>query len=541
MSMLVLVLVTATAMRLRGLDFGLPALLDPDEPIFVLLGLKLIKEGTLNPGWFGHPGTVTIYAMALVQIAVVLVGKLTGRFPDTAAFTAALYHDPGIVMLPGRVMMLLSGLATIVLAWRLAGRVFDRRVALLAAVLLAINPVHIRYSQIIRTDMQATVFVLLSLLAATSIAERGRTRAYLMAGAWLGVACATKWPSVTAVAGVIGATGWRWREYPMDRRAALRGLVLFGAATVGALVLVSPFLLLDWATLVSNLHGEGRSTHLGATGYDFLGNVWWYLSHPLIAGLGPAGLVLALSGLFYGAWTRPAFGVVVVPTIVAFLVSISAQGLIWERWVVPVLPLLTIAAAYAAVRAADATRAWLPRLAAPAAIALGLLVALPPLRTADAQAAERAIDTRRLATAWALRHIPAGSTVGIEYLAFDVIDAPWRFLYPAGDRGCVDVRANLKGQVTVARVDRWRRARPVVDFGGIDAELAQSCRGDYLILANYDRYLAEADRFPAEIANYRRAMAGGQMVATFVPRPGAVGGPIVRIVQVPGARQPRRP
>lgn len=530
MAALFAILVVALWLRLRGLAFGLPALLDPDEPIFVLIGLKLLKEGTLNPGWFGHPGTTTIYTMALVEAGVFLSGQWSGRFPDVHSFTTALFHDPGFIFLPGRVVMVIFGLSTILLTYRLARDLFGVPTALLTAALLAIDPLHIRYSQIIRTDMQATVFVLLTLLAAVRVVRTGRLRDYVLAGIWLGIACATKWPSAMAAAGVFCAAALQSRR---DRGAAIRGAAVFGLVTVASCIAVSPYLVLDFPTLVSNLHGEARPIHLGGTGHGFLGNIWWYLSTPLATALGGAGLALALAGFVLGTRARPVFGIVVGSTAAALLCSISVQHLIWERWVVPSLPLLTIAAAYATWWLIGWVRAWRPALATPAALSLFAAVGLPPLLTANAQAAERATDTRRLATAWARAHIPAGSVVGIEYLAFDVLSAPWRFIYPAGDRGCIDVRANLTGQVTVAKVGQWRRSRPIVDFGGVEAAAAATCRADYLILSNYDRYLAEATRFPDAIANYRRIVAGGRQVAHFEPRSGTVGGPSVRIIRLP--------
>lgn len=527
------IIALAFAMRLRGLDFGLPALLDPDEPIFVLIGLKLLKEHTLNPGWFGHPGTTTIYSLALMEAGIVLAGKATGRFPDTQAFTDALFHDPSVVFLPGRVVMLLGGLLVILLAYRLARRLFDTRTALLTAALLAIDPIHIRYSQIIRTDMQSTIFVLLTLLAATRIVERGTLRTYLVAGMWVGIACATKWPAGTVAAGVLGAGALRVRLDPTEWRAVLRRLGAFMVMALASCIIISPYLVLDFATVVSNLNGETRVVHVGATGNGFLPNIGWYVANPLCDALGICGVALALVGLVAGARRQPVFGYVIGSTTGILLFSIAVQHLIWERWVVPLLPLLTIAVAYATVSLVDHVRKRFPRLTVPVAVAVALLVVLPPLRVANAQAAERAVDTRRLATAWARQHIPPGRTVAIEYLAFDVLSAPLRFVYPGGSQGCFDPRAFVTRHVTVSTVGSWHSSRPIVDFADIEAGRAASCRADYLILANYDRYLAEHARFPTEIANYRRIAAGGRTVAVFKPRAGKVGGPIVRIVRLP--------
>ena len=526
------IMIVALAFRLRSLNFGLPALLDADEPIFVLLALKLLKEHTLNPGWFGHPGTTTIYSLALVAILVVVTGLMTGRFAEAGDFARAIYANPTVMFLPGRVMIMFCGLLTILLAYNLARRLFGIPAALLTAALLAVDPLHIRFSQIIRTDMQATIFVLLSLTAAVSIIAHGRLRSFLVAGIWLGLACATKWPSATAAAGVVGAAAYRALCYREERARMAQYLALFGATAVVTLLTVSPYLMLDFGTLAANLRGEGRPIHLGATGGGLIWNFGWYLYHPLRDAFGLAGLAAAAVGLVWGARRKPQFAWVILPTIAAFSLSISAQHLVWERWVVPLLPLLTIATAAGAVMLANYVRQFYPRYFAPLALVGIVLLIVPPIRVTEAQAAERANDTRRLATAWAGAHIPAGSAVTFEYLALDVLPRDWRFLFPMGVSGCLDGRALLTGQVTVARVGASRASKPIVDLGGIDAGHAESCRGDYLILTDYDRYLAEQARFPEQVANYHRIMAGGQLVAIFRPRAGAIGGPIVRIIRL---------
>ena len=61
-ALLVLILLAAAALRLHGVDFGLPALNDADEPLFVMNALDMLRKGTLNPGWFGHPGAAPVPA-----------------------------------------------------------------------------------------------------------------------------------------------------------------------------------------------------------------------------------------------------------------------------------------------------------------------------------------------------------------------------------------------------------------------------------------------------------------------------------------------
>ncbi len=526
------ILLLAAALRVEGVAFGFPSLYDPDEPVFVLSALQLLRGHTLNPGWFGHPGTTTIYALALVELVVYAIGYVTGRFTGTASFVQAIYTDPTVVFLPGRLLMVAFGLACIGLTFILGKRLFDVQVGLLAAALLAIDPIHIRYSQLIRTDMHATVFMLLFLIAAMGIVTRGRLRDYLHASLWLGFACATKWPAVTIVAGMVGAASARAIAHPQERLTQLRHLGVGAAASVMALFFASPYLFIDYPTVLVNLHGEARPHHLGATGHGALANAWWYLVHPLRNALGITGLALAAPGLVIGIIRSRVFLVTAVPVMITFLVAISVQALIWERWVVPLLPLLTIAVAVSIVAIARwaAARSG-ARSGVFAAGAACLIVVVPSTLAARGHAAERRNDTRRMASAWARAHIPPGKTLLLEIFAFDLLDRPWHFLMPLGDQ-CVDAVATLKGDIPYAMLETLKKGRALSDLGTISPPMLATCHANFAILTDYDRYWQEAARYPRELAIYERLIADGSIVATFRPEPGKIGGPIVRIVRI---------
>src|SRR4051794_39963824 len=148
---LLLILLIAAALRIEGVGFGLPSLNDPDEPLFVMTALDMLRNHSLNPGWFGHPGTTTLYCLALVSLAVGGIGIASGRFADGSALVAAAYADPGIVFLPARLFIVACGMLCIWFTWSLGKRLGGAGLGLIAAAFLAVNAVHIHYSQIIRT------------------------------------------------------------------------------------------------------------------------------------------------------------------------------------------------------------------------------------------------------------------------------------------------------------------------------------------------------------------------------------------------------
>lgn len=523
---LCLILIVAALLRLDGVGFGLPALNDPDEPLFMSTALEMLTGPTLNPGWFGHPGTITFYSLMLMVALVGGLGVLTGRFTDFDAFAAAVYADPGVIFLPARLLMVAFGVACVWMTWRLGKRLGGERLGLVAAAILAVNAVHIEYSQIIRTDVQASLFMLLCAQSALAIADNGRRRDYLLAGLFAGLACATKWPAAVIGVTVVGAGLYRWR------RGAAQGseLALFGLAAVSTLFIVSPFLLIDHATVMANLSGEARPLHPGATGGGLLANIGWYVAGPLLSSLGVGGLLLAVAGMLWGTGDGRRWVWVILPFCLVFLLVIAMQSLRWERWIVPLLPFVALAAARALCAIADLLPAHRARAALPVAL---LLLVIPMIATDRIEAAERRNDTRQIASAWLREHAPPGSRILIEHPAFDLLGEPWQLLFPMGSAGCVDVHDMLAGRIGQSEVEDRRQGGAIVDVGHVDMGLLDSCRADFAVVTNHLRYRVDPVHYRAELLRYDRLLAGGQARLVVRPLPGRSSGPVVHIVEFP--------
>jgi hypothetical protein len=519
----------ALALRLHGVTFGLPSMYDHDEPLFAMIGVKLIAEQTLNPGWFGHPGTTTVYALALVDLGVIAWGFLTGAFHDATSFAVAIYRNPSLIFLPNRLLIVGFGVLCVLLTAFLGKRLFGRTTGWVAAALLAVMPLHVEFSQIIRTDIHATVFMLACLLFTLRFVDNGQRRQLVIAAVMVGLATATKWPASVAGLSCIAAcvlapaTAWKTR---------LANAVLACAVAVLTLLLVSPFLLLDYPTLLSNLGGEARGFHLGATGGTLLWNLAWYFCNPLFGTLGMLGLLLGGVGAFIAVRDhRARIGVVIVP--IALLYLIAAQSLIWARWVLPLLPFFALFIALAIVRLGDLLGKSLgPNPARIMATALGLGVAVPMLVTANAQATERLNDTRDQAADWVLANVPKGQTIVLEHLAIKLAYGGWQFRYSLGEVGCIDGAAAMGGRINFKTILNGQGGRAMINLGTVNPVHRATCWGDYAILTEYDRFVAERENFPGEVANYGDFFRYGQEVAVFRPEPGKRGGPVVRIVKL---------
>src|SRR5919108_1860380 len=175
--------VAALALRLWGIDHGLPYVFNADENAhFVPRAIGMFGH-SLNPDYFINPPAFTY----LLHVA--FWARWGGREAVGDAFAA----DPGGAFGLARVLAAVLGAAAVgFLAW--AGRRFwDWRVGLVAGALLAVAFLPVHYSHLAVNDVPALAPLCLSLVGIAGVYRHGRLLDYALAGAALGVACATKY------------------------------------------------------------------------------------------------------------------------------------------------------------------------------------------------------------------------------------------------------------------------------------------------------------------------------------------------------------
>ena len=526
-TLLIIILLAGTGLRAWHLNFGLPALNDPDEPLFVMTALDMLREHRLNPQWFGHPATTLFYALAAILAGIAFAGMMLHQWADPAGLASAVYADPSIAILPMRLFIMLVGVGCIWLTYRVGRDAADARVGLIAAALLACNGLHVELSQVIRTDMLASFFMLWSSLHAMRAARSGALRDHMLAGMLIGLAGATKWPSLLFMINGAGAIARGWRTSGWRRSLLL--LPVLPVVALVTLLVVSPYLLLDLATVLRDLGGEARPVHPGATGGSFTDNLLWYGRQVLVGGFGVLGACLAAIGLAGLAWRARAFASAALPGALLFLLAIAGQSLIWERWAVPILPFLAIAIAAGLEEILRRVKGqWRPATC-------GLLLAalmLPMTYASIIRTRVRAHDTRQLASQWVRSHVPENASLLIEDASFDLLAHRGPVLFPLGNAGCVDVHQFLKARPDYQQVGKQRAGKAIVDLGNVEPSLLAGCMADVAIITHYDRYRLEAQRFPLQLAQYDRLMRDSEPLMTFAPQPGRHGGPVVHIVRL---------
>ena len=428
---LAVVLAVAFGLRVWGVAQGLPFAYNADENAhFVPGAIGLFGHG-YNPHYFVNPPA---YTYLLHVVFDVWFGGRAG-----VSNTYALH--PTEVFVVARVTAAVVGTIAVWLLY-LAGTTFaGRRVGLLAAAVLAVAFLPVFYSHLALNDVPTLAPIALALWGTAGIMRRGRLLDYAVAGVGLGLACATKYTGgivllpLLAAGGIqlVAPTGGRARP----RIVAFGGLVLAGVLALGAFLVANPFAALDFAAFHDGLTHQASAAEddLGKLGLTQSSGQLYYL-WTFTWGLGWVPLAAgALGGL--GMLVRDRrLALVLVPAPIIYVLFMGMQERFFGRWLLPVFPIVCIAAAWALVQFADVAARRAPALR-PVLYALGAVLLLGQgivYSLHDGLVLSRP-DTRNLARAWMAANVPPKTKIVVEPVVPDAWASDIGRPYPGTSNG----------------------------------------------------------------------------------------------------------
>ena len=195
--LLILILEFALFLRAYGMSFSY--IYEADAHVYVDRAVRFLQTGDWNPHWFGNPASILMYLLAALYALYFMIGKSFGFFNDMEGFTHYLMVNPTYSYLTGRALIVFFGTLSTLVTYKIGKKIFDKKVGLIAAFLFAVIPIHVASSKVIRTDVMATFFILLSFLYCIHILEEDNFRGYIMAGVFAGLAAATRYPAVLVI------------------------------------------------------------------------------------------------------------------------------------------------------------------------------------------------------------------------------------------------------------------------------------------------------------------------------------------------------
>jgi 4-amino-4-deoxy-L-arabinose transferase-like glycosyltransferase len=351
------ILALAAALRLVGIEYGLPfgGLLNPDEQNIVPRAWAMAHGAGPDPHWFDYP-TLLLYVLAPFQ-----------AWQDEPSYLTA------------RLIVVAFGVAAVAAAWWLGRAAYGKTAGLVAAAVVAVETIGVAYSHMAVTDVPMTALIAVSL----AFAVTGRLE---LAGLAAGLAASAKYPAVFLVVPLVVAAWGKWR-----RLGYSLGIAAVAFLATSPYVLVHPHQAWADASRVQRLAREGwlGFEHDSWALFSFTGKLW--------DGFGPA-LVIGVIGLALALHRRTRTDLILASFVLAYLVDLLTIRAHFDRYVLPLVPAL-------------AALAGRQRILAP--ITLGCLI-VPLVWAIGDDVRLTRTDTRAVAHAWIVQHVPPHATLAAE-------------------------------------------------------------------------------------------------------------------------------
>jgi hypothetical protein len=393
-----LVLVTLLALALRAWPLHVPYI-NADQEFIPGMAVRAMAARSWRPESLVYPSG--LFTVLRTAYGIAALGWPQGEL--VRAWSA----DTWPFVLVARGWSFLMGTVAVALTGVLGTSLLGPPWGTVAALLLAVSPVHVRESHWGSLDVPAAAFLVASLCALVR-ARRVETAGWgIAAGALAGSAMAFRWQSGTALLALPLV------ELTDDRRSMPARVGCLAADLLAAFAmfaLLSPYAVLEPARVWRDLRVQGFVSFTAG------GTPSLPVPEMLVLGLGLPACGIAVVGLAELLRLRP--GTVAVGTLVVVpqLASMLVAERIFIRYTVPLLPFVALCAA-AGVAAVH--RRLPQRIATPIGVGLIVLLALDPLSRSVASI--RLLgreDTRQLAGRWLLEHAPAGVTVLVPGVAW---------------------------------------------------------------------------------------------------------------------------
>jgi 4-amino-4-deoxy-L-arabinose transferase-like glycosyltransferase len=451
-------LLVGAALRVYGIDFGLPSNFHPDEVPKVNAIMRMVDSGTFDPQYFLHP-SLLLYLTYGANTLLHLSG-LDGTFRESA-------------FLAGRLVSATAGVTSIIFTYLIGQRLYSKRAGALAAFLLAVFPLHVTCSRYLKEDALLTCVVLSCVLTTIIAVQDSRRWLLIFAGILAGCTAGTKYSGILMVIVPLSAPWLASRKIKPDSSWIPWALLAAAISPLGFLA-TTPYAVLNSAKFIKDFSSESRHMQNGHTVTISAWSQLWMYHFWRSIWPGITGFVALLATIAGGFLLRRGRIQDLIVLGVALLFYLPAEYVKAkpapqpERYILPCLPFIAIGVAELIASLRSLRWRFSSALATMAAI---LVVVLPFSRSAQL-ADEVRSDTRDRLAVWMRDNLPHGSKVLMD----------WKPYCP-----------NFHGEYF--EVQHIPRARIIQE---LDVAALRRSGADYLVISSlfYNRYFSQPEGEP---------------------------------------------
>ncbi len=454
----------------------------PDEPGIQVYAqkvfLNIVRSGNFDPESYKY-GTLSFYLNALVYIPITLASYILDSLGSLIAPSVAHKILPfkeyvlnlgfekygSLILWSQRAITALLGTFSVILIYLISKKLFGKPVGYLAAIFLALAPLHVRDSHYVTTDVPSLFFVLLALFFMTDIYKSGKWNSYILSGLFIGISTTVRYFPVALLA------------YPfacfLDQNKTKKWLlkIIIGSVFVLIGIFIGlPFLFLNpndkllfqkdlekfvlpWYSTSLSAYAVSLMGYLVSFGKQTLPSLSeliptryfpFFSSYIFFNAFGIIPSILAVVGTALMLFKYPKlFLFVMIIPLFTFIYITSFLHLAYTRLAIPLIPFLAICAGITLTTLFNLIKRNAPHsvyiLISIAILSLSLYYPLTQSVSSSFACNQKTVYQE--ARDWIAGNIPANSKIAVKtYIAFPSIDYTVSEIKPDGNFSLEEVR-----------------------------------------------------------------------------------------------------
>jgi len=421
------ILLIGFIVRIWGVSQELPHHYYIDENGVIATSLKL-GTGDLNPHYFIYP-TFWYYTLFFFYGLYYLIGKLIGLFVTVEDYVFLYIKDPTSFFLIARWLSVLMGTAAVWGTYLLGKKLFTKEVGLVAAALLSVMPLHVLNSHYAIVDVPMVTIFIFALLSIVSVMKKGTAASYYVSGCLIGLSTATKYTAGIAIFPLFYA---HWQALIGRVKVSLSNIflsrLLWSSCLLAGLVFIAacPFSVLDYRKFIGDLVNQWQASKVGMYGWELQPETVKLFVTTILRKAVTAPLwYISVAGFLYACLRRKREDIFLLLPLIFYFLVMSNSKLIYDRYLLPMLPILAVFSGRLISAAAGWVRIRPHKVKSALMTTAAVLLMIAPLR--ESVAIDRALTRPSGPTImkeWVEKNIPGGSRILLDSSKVPLVNSP---------------------------------------------------------------------------------------------------------------------
>ncbi len=341
---IVLIIILASILRLWGITAGYPSIkIHVDENTIVNIALAAYPlKGVL---WTSGSGFAMTYLLSFVFGCFFAIGYVLKLFHNPQDFMQMYVANPVLFAVVGRIVDFFISIGTIYLTYYYGNKVFNKRIALISSLFLAVSFIHVKESHYAKNDIMTGFFTLIVFYYSYLVSKYGKRRDYILSGIFISAAFLTKIFPILSGSMLIAA-------HVMYSRANKKNIISSNILISGII-----FVIVSLVVTIRNLTSPGgiadiiliKNIIIDIGKLSKESPIITFAFHHLLQGIGLPLFILTLIGLLFSTIKKEF--IIQFSLIIVFTVVFLGTSIIWGRYnmprhVITLLPLVLYFPAY---------------------------------------------------------------------------------------------------------------------------------------------------------------------------------------------------